>query len=253
MAKFDDDLGLDDFGFGTEDSPEADDDMFSFGSDNSSEGDSGFSIGGDDSAPLTINSDSLGSSGGDNDFDEDGKKKRAFILGVVGVIIILGGLMIAGVITRISKGSGKRETASIKTAVETEASTRVEKESRKVDEDSDRERRETKAESSTEAPVRRVSLTDGGWDEIELSELAFSNVINGDFTVTSIKAYVKDSKTGEKTVKAVVTGGISGLSGTYELEIPYSKAEKLAVGDSFSVKYRIAKLNDYTIVGDISY
>lgn len=248
MAKFDDDLGLDDFGFGTEDSPEADDDMFSFGSDNSSEGDSGFSLGGDDSAPLTINPDSLGSSGGDNDFDEDGKKKRAFILGVVGVIIILGGLMIAGVITRISKGSGKRETASVKTAVETEASTRGEKESRKED-----EKQETKAESSTETPVRRVSLTDGGWDEIELSELAFSNVINGDFTVTSIKAYVKDSKTGEKTVKAVVTGGISGLSGTYELEIPYSKAEKLAVGDSFSVKYRIAKLNDYTIVGDISY
>lgn len=248
MAKFDDDLGLDDFGFGTEDSSEADDDMFSFGGDSSSEGDSGFSLGGDDSAPLTINPDSLRSSGGDNDFDEDGKKKRAFILGVVGVIIILGGLMIAGVITRISKGSGKRETASVKTAVETEASTRVEKESRKEE-----EKQETKAESSTEAPVRRVSLTDGGWDEIELSELAFSNVINGDFTVTSIKAYVKDSKTGEKTVKAVVTGGISGLSGTYELEIPYSKAEKLAVGDSFSVKYRIAKLNDYTIVGDISY
>lgn len=249
MAKFDDDLGLDDFGFGTEDSPEADDDMFSFGSDSSSEGDSGFSLGGDDSAPLTINPDSLGNSGGDNDFDEDGKKKRAFILGVVGVIIILGGLMIAGVITRISKSSGKRETASVKTAVETEASTRGEKESRREEE----AKRETKAESSTEAPVRRVSLTDGGWDEIELSELAFSNVINGDFTVTSIKAYVKDSKTGEKTVKAVVTGGISGLSGTYELEIPYSKAEKLAVGDSFSVKYRIAKLNDYTIVGDISY
>ena len=248
MAKFDDDLGLDDFGFGTEDSPEADDDMFSFGSDSSSEGDSGFSLGGDDSAPLTINPDSLGNSGSGNDFDEDGKKKRAFILGVVGVIIILGGLMIGGVITRISKGSGKRETASVKTAVETEASTRVEKESRKEE-----EKQDTKAESSTEAPVRRVSLTDGGWDEIELSELAFSNVINGDFTVTSIKAYVKDSKTGEKTVKAVVTGGISGLSGTYELEIPYSKAEKLAVGDSFSVKYRIAKLNDYTIVGDISY
>lgn len=249
MAKFDDDLGLDDFGFGTEDSPEADDDMFSFGSDSSSEGDSGFSLGGDDSAPLTINPDSLGNSGSGNDFDEDGKKKRAFILGVVGVIIILGGLLIAGVITRISKSSGKRETASVKTAVETEASTRGEKESRREEE----AKRETKAESSTEAPVRRVSLTDGGWDEIELSELAFSNVINGDFTVTSIKAYVKDSKTGEKTVKAVVTGGISGLSGTYELEIPYSKAEKLAVGDSFSVKYRIAKLNDYTIVGDISY
>lgn len=248
MAKFDDDLGLDDFGFGTEDSSEADDDMFSFGSDNSSEGDSGFSLGGDDSAPLTINPDSLGTGGG-NDFDEDGKKKRAFILGVVGVIIILGGLMIAGVITRISKSSGKRETASVKTAVETEASTRGEKESRREEE----AKRETKAESSTEAPVRRVSLTDGGWDEIELSELAFSNIINGDFTVTSIKAYVKDSKTGEKTVKAVVTGGISGLSGTYELEIPYSKAEKLSVGDSFSVKYRIAKLNDYTIVGDISY
>lgn len=247
MAKFDDDLGLDDFGFGTEDSLEADDDMFSFGSDSSSEGDSGFSLGGDDSAPLTINPDSLGTGGG-NDFDEDGKKKRAFILGVVGVIIILGGLLIAGVITRISKSSGKRETASVKTAVETETSTRSEKESRREE-----EKQETKAESSTEAPVRRVSLTDGGWDEIELSELAFSNVINGDFTVTSIKAYVKDSKTGEKTVKAVVTGGISGLSGTYELEIPYSKAEKLAVGDSFSVKYRIAKLNDYTIVGDISY
>lgn len=248
MAKFDDDLGLDDFGFGTEDSPEADDDMFSFGSDSSSEGDSGFSLGGDDTAPLTINPDSLGNSGSGNDFDEDGKKKRALILGVVGVIIILGGLMIAGVITRISKSSGKRETASVKTVAETEASTRGEKESRKVE-----EKQETKAESSTEAPVRRVSLTDGGWDEIELSELAFSNVINGDFTVTSIKAYVKDSKTGDKTVKAVVTGGISGLSGTYELEIPYSKAEKLAVGDSFSVKYRIAKLNDYTIVGDISY
>ena len=123
MAKFDDDLGLDDFGFGTEDSPEADDDMFSFGSDSSSEGDSGFSLGGDDSAPLTINPDSLGTGGG-NDFDEDGKKKRAFILGVVGVIIILGGLMIAGVITRISKSSGKRETASVKTAVVTERSAR---------------------------------------------------------------------------------------------------------------------------------
>ena len=253
MANFDDDLGLDDFGFGTEDSSEADDDMFSFGGDSSSEGDSGFSFGGDDSAPLMINPDSLGNAGGDSDFDEDGKKKRAFILGVVGAIIILSGLLIAGVITRVSKGSGKRETASVRTAAETEAHTKGNKDSNTVEEESVAARQETKAESATEAPVRRVSLTDGGWDEIELSELAFSNVINGDFTVTSIRAYVKDSKTGEKTVKAVVTGGISGLSGTYELEIPYSKAEKLAVGDSFSVKYRIAKLNDYTIVGDISY
>ena len=101
--------------------------------------------------------------------------------------------------------------------------------------------------------VPKTVVTDTGWTEIEKSSLSKGDKLSGDFTVTEIKYYSKQSKLAEVELKTVVKGSISGLSGTYEIDIPYSNGVGLKVGDVFSIKYRLDSVNDCNIVYDITY
>ena len=101
--------------------------------------------------------------------------------------------------------------------------------------------------------VPQTVVTDTGWTEIQSSNLSKGNKLSGDFTVTDIKHYSKQSKLSELELKSVVKGSISGLSGTYEIDIPYTNGIGLKVGDVFSIEYRIDNVNDCNIVYDITY
>lgn len=75
------------------------------------------------------------------------------------------------------------------------------------------------------------------------------------FTITKVTNYVKivDSNS-NLMVKSVLTGALSGLSGTYEIEVPYSIAGKVNPGDFFDVTVEIGTdTRGKTVVGEILY
>lgn len=82
----------------------------------------------------------------------------------------------------------------------------------------------------------------------------FSDYISSSIIVTGIKnKAMVANQNNDKVIKTVVTGSISGLTGTYEIEIPYSKTKKINIGTEFRVKYRLAEYNGYKVVSDLTY
>lgn len=94
------------------------------------------------------------------------------------------------------------------------------------------------------------------WVEISSTEnVTFNdNYTDMTFTVTSIKHYARSVDTNNNLViKTSLLGSISGLSGTYVLDIPYDKGVRLVVGDSFTVHVQLGTYNNKTVVGEINY
>lgn len=93
------------------------------------------------------------------------------------------------------------------------------------------------------------------WEEISTdSGVEFNKELEGTFTVTSVRHYAKVAVSNKEVVlKSVVTGSISGLSGTYEIEIPYMKARYLKIGDTFEVKYHCSVEEGVMFIGEIEY
>lgn len=87
-----------------------------------------------------------------------------------------------------------------------------------------------------------------GNDKIELNG-AMSEL---QFTITGIKHYAKNNGN-ELRVKTVLTGALSGYSGSYDLEVPYSKGISLKVGDAFTVYCRLGTFNNKVVIEEISY
>lgn len=77
--------------------------------------------------------------------------------------------------------------------------------------------------------------------------------INSIFTVVSIKNYVKIIDSERLMLKTVATGNLSGLLGTYELELPFDKGNKLVTGNYFDVKVQLGNYNGKVLVGEIKY
>lgn len=87
-----------------------------------------------------------------------------------------------------------------------------------------------------------------GYVEIEPQELEFTDDIEGIFTVTALKFFAKNS--GDETfVKSIATGSISGLSGTYGVEVPYHLAVNINIGDSFKLYYKLGNIDGNRVVG----
>lgn len=93
------------------------------------------------------------------------------------------------------------------------------------------------------------------WEEISTDNgVEFNKELKGTFTVTSVRHYAKVAVSNKEVVlKSVVTGSISGLSGTYEIELPYTKARYLKIGDTFEVKYHCGVKEGVMFIGEIEY
>lgn len=72
------------------------------------------------------------------------------------------------------------------------------------------------------------------------------------FFITNIEHRAKMSDS-NLIVKTILTGSLSGMSGSYELEIPYFKGTQLHTGQEFTVKVLLGSFNGKTVVGDIKY
>ena len=72
------------------------------------------------------------------------------------------------------------------------------------------------------------------------------------FTVTGIEHFVATPDSNDIVLKTVLTGSLSGLAGTYKLEVPYSKGSKLNTGVSFTVHVLFGNYKGKTVIGDIA-
>lgn len=93
------------------------------------------------------------------------------------------------------------------------------------------------------------------WQEVKLDGVDLGELwIDSTFTITELHHYALVTNTqNDKQVKSVVKGNISGLVGTYEMEIPTYMALKVSVGTTFSVTYQLKEQNGYKLIGEIRY
>lgn len=112
-----------------------------------------------------------------------------------------------------------------------------------------------KVESTGNVSNNTVTIESNKWTQFKGdTSIQFEANIESSIVVTDIKHYASISNNNnDRQLKSIVTGSISGIIGTYELEIPYSSAMKLKVGDSFIITYSIGDYNGYKVIGEIKY
>ena len=99
----------------------------------------------------------------------------------------------------------------------------------------------------------RISNNLNNWIEFNGdTTYTYDTEVDSSFTVISIKHYVKALDSDVYATKSIVTGNISGLSGEFEIELPYYKACKLNKHNTFNISYKYY-INETgkTVVGDI--
>lgn len=104
--------------------------------------------------------------------------------------------------------------------------------------------------------VSNIGQSSVSWQEINLSgsDLSGSVWIESAFTITELKHYAAVTNgQSDKQVKSVAKGNISGLVGTYEVELPTYQAVGLSVGTTFKVSYQLKDQGAYKVIGQIKY
>lgn len=185
--------------------------------------------------------------------------KASILIAAAGILLFIIISIIAIKVTSGGKDSDvKQETVNTQEAVEDEKRTekRTEKETDRDSKDvsnimnsgnKDKENNKSKNETKTDS---------NGWVEIDnKQEIKFNkNKKELIFTVTKINHFAKKVGVNDNLViKTTLTGSLSGLTGSYSLDVPYSKGSKLVVGDEFTVLVELGTYNKKTVVGEISY
>ena len=231
------DGGFDSGGFG-------DDDLFSGASQQSVEQGNQFS-------------DSLNNFDNQNQYqdmlaEQKNTKKQSIIFIIVGVVVLLIVLVVAGIFNNKQKNNNDTYSNNSSQVVKQDANVNVD------DIMSGGNNNKHKQNQSTgQQSVITNKVNDGfTWTIITDNEQVQFNSDYSDmtFTITGIEHKARAVDTNNNLV--VITtlhGSISGLSGTYELDVPYNKGVKLVVGNSFTVHVQLGTYNGKTVVGEIQY
>lgn len=111
--------------------------------------------------------------------------------------------------------------------------------------------------TNNEQVSSNVEKTDetSDWQSVsDIGDISIGKEISAVFTVTDVRNFVKFvNSNNDFELKTVVTGNLSGFTGSYELNIPFSKGSKLNVGDTFDVGVQIGNYHDKTVVCEIKY
>lgn len=181
----------------------------------------------------------------DNASEQGSVKKTSLIMIAVGVIAIIGVVLIAGAVSR-SKNKTNIETGQ-QASQDSNSTSGSNKDSVMSN--------NTNENTNNNVITNKVD-NEFTWTIITNSENVQFNDEYSDmiFTVTKIehKARVVDTNN-NLVIKTTIQGSISGLPGTYELDIPYDKGIKLVVGDNFTVHVKLGTYNEKTVVGEIQY
>lgn len=215
----------DDFDFGME-TGETFDDNFSESNDWSSNDNTGSADSGFDSSEF----DSMTNSNEDiEDVDTaKGLKKNTIIVIIAGLIIIIAALMI-----------WKKASASGQNMVYNQSADEVSQESN--------------YQQSNNIAESNVSNSSSEWTTLSGDQTIDSiKEVESQFTVTSIEHLARKSGN-EMQIKTHLRGSLSGLTGVYDLDVPYEKGTKLKVGDVFTVTVEVGSYNNSTVVGVIRF
>lgn len=270
----DDDLdfgGDDDFGFtGGGQSSNSQNDDFDWGGSSSNsassfDSDAGFGSngapsGGGNSIPDDAFSGAFDNAGGqsqqaDTTFQDDQSagdtKKKALIFAGVGIVLVIVVIGVATLINAKLNKSNGTSTAQSTTTTTTNSNINVDN---------------VMSTGNTQQPVQQPTTPQQSstvvvgdtfnWTEIdENAQITYNNSYSElTFTVTGIKHYARSVDVNNNlVVKTTLTGSISGLSGTYSLDIPYNKGTKLVVGNQFTVQVLLGQYNGKIVVCDIVY
>lgn len=160
-------------------------------------------------------------------------KKRRLIIGGIGLAIVIVVFTIAGLV-KASREKGKEVVYENETVAVNPSDSRVKT-----------------VETPVQQPIQQQVQYNDGWTTIDADKnVDLSSEVSGVFTVTSVK-HMARSNGNETEVKTIVSGSISGLTGKYELELPYSLARFLTVGNTLKLKYKIGQINGNSIISDL--
>ena len=164
-------------------------------------------------------------------------KKRRLIIGGIGLAIVIVVFTVAGLVKASREKGGEvvyeNETIAVNPS------------------DSQVKTVETPVQQPIQQPVQQQVQYNDGWTVIDADKnVDLSSEVSGVFTVTAVK-HMARSNGSETEVKTIVSGSISGLTGKYELELPYSLARFLTVGNTLKLKYKIGQINGNSIISDL--
>lgn len=213
-----------------------------------------------DSNDLSLDFDD-GTSNEINNFEDDGANitsKKAIILIIVGIVVLIGVFLLIKTITQSTKN--KNSDTQVQTTVEESYTNNQQPVQQQPVQQQPIGGQDASEVMSQGIPNTTVveKIVDNGmkWQEIVSNEPIQFNTdyIECTFTITDIKHYARAVDVNDNlVVKSTISGNISGLSGTYSLDIPYVKGCKLGIGDSFSVMVQLGQYNGKSVVGEISY
>ena len=155
--------------------------------------------------------------------------KQAMIIAIIGVLVIL--LVIA--VPKMIRGNRNKQPAQ---SVQTSS------------------QNASQANNQNQQVISNSSSR-GSWTKLDSApSIEFGQPIEAKFTITGIAHYAQKSDTqGGMQLTTVLTGGVSGFTGTYEIEVPYSKGRLLNIGNSFDVQVCVGDYKGNMVVGEISY
>lgn len=176
-------------------------------------------------------------------------KKTAIMVIAFGLGAFIIVCIIASIVNGIGKNknqssssSGQKVSQSQVTRVESKPSGQVQSSTGHV-------------QSSGQVQSNSTQNSSDGWMEFNSSsEIVFQEDYKElVFTVTGVHHYVKQEGTNALSIKTTLTGSLSGMSGSYEMDIPYDKGSLISVGTEFTVKVQLGEYNGRTVIGEISY
>ena len=206
-----------------------------------------------DSFSDTLNNSNIGS-----DIGVSNPKRIGVIGGVVGLVIILVGLFISNI-----ANSNKVDSDTYVNSNQQVTSNQQVNNNQQVT-SNQQVNNNQQVTSNQQGKIDQPSISNGvivgdsgtgGWVEFTGDkDIKFDGSAKSEFTVLDIKHLVKveDGK-GDGLVKSVVIGNISGLTGEYEVELPYESAAKLEVGKIIGIDYNYTYINDIKVVGKIVF
>lgn len=192
--------------------------------------------------------------GADDDNSKENLKKTAIVFAIIGVIIIIVVIIGASFIGKKNKTKEEVTDSGVTIIEQPQQQIQVQQQptQQQVPANVDAIMQSgNEPESSTTVNVPKKS---SAWTVIDSEQKIEFNSEYKElmFYITGIEHRAK-MEGNSIIVKTVLTGSLSGMSGTYEMDIPYSKGSQLREGQEFKVSVLLGSFNGKTVVGDIKY
>lgn len=198
-----------------------------------------------------------------NSSDSSNLKKTAIIAIIVGVVVVLGAIFIGSRV--LNKDDKPKYDNSQVTVVDDNYTQQQNQTQQPVNNDASNiinggvnAPSQGNSHTTVNPNTHQIQNNTDGWTELSADSLSNSTVLFEDsykeliFTVTEINHYAK--KTDNYLVMETrLKGSLSGISGTYDLVLPYNKGMHILEGNEIKVYVLFGNYNGNKVVGDISW